>query len=252
MNGRTIARVAATVTSLGISAVLTLTGPASAAPDAPIDQAVTHLTERAGTDAAARAGVDALGSYLGLVDVAELRDIAGAWAPFAYAAPTFGCGSNGPITTIIAAGTTQGNNPDQGTSPEPGTLRFSATPSHSGAPLSSGLVVAWLNVNNGLSGIDALDDMTEFNLPTLSKTVRTGPGTVIASMWGVIGYPGAHCVMTPTVGTFVVPETPAPAPAPSAPAPAAPETAPAAPQPGSGGAPGAPAPETAPVIAPTA
>ncbi|WP_431967682.1 hypothetical protein [Nocardia sp. bgisy134] len=226
MNGRTIARVAATVTSLGIGAVLTLTGPASAAPDAAIDQAVTHLTERAGTDQAARAGVDALGSYTKLVDVAQLRDIAGAWAPFAYAAPTFGCGSNGPITTIIAAGTTEGNNRDQGASPEPGTLRFSATPSHSGAPLSSGLVVAWLNVNNGHSGIDALDDMTEFNLPTLSKTVRTGPGTVIASMWGVIGYPGAHCVMTPTVGTFVVPEIPA-----AASAPAAPETAPAAPQP---------------------
>ncbi|WP_068068054.1 hypothetical protein [Nocardia xishanensis] len=246
MNGRTIARVAATVTSL-VGAVLPLTGPAAAAPDATIDQAVTQLTERAGTDPAARAGVDALGSYVKLVDVAELRDIAGAWAPFAYAAPTFGCGSNGPITTIIAAGTTQGSNPDHGASPEPGTLRFSATPSHSGAPLNSGLVVAWLNVNNGLSGIDALDDMTEFNLPTLSKTVHTGPGTVIASMWGVIGYPGAHCVMTPTVGTFVVPEAPVAAPAPAAPAPVAPETAPAAPQP----APGvAPTPQPAPGIVP--
>ncbi|WP_431952446.1 hypothetical protein [Nocardia lijiangensis] len=243
MNGRTIARAAATVTSLGIGAVLGLTGTASAAPDASIDQAITQLTERAGTDQTARAGVDALGTYTKLVDVAQLRDIAGNWAPFAYAAPTFGCGSNGPITTIIAAGTTEGINPHQGANPEPGTLRFSATPSHPGAPLTSGLVVAWVNVNNGRSGIDALDDMTEFNLPTLSKTVHSGPGTVIASMWGVIGYPGAHCVMTPTVGTFVVPDAPAPAPAapqnaPAAPAQPAPDVAPAPlPAPGSAATP---------------
>ncbi|SNY80666.1 hypothetical protein SAMN04244553_2238 [Nocardia amikacinitolerans] len=231
MNGRTFARAAATVTSLGIGAVLTFAGPAAAAPDASVDQAVAHLTERAGTDQAARAGVEALGNYTKLVDVAQLRDIAGNWAPFAYAAPTFGCGTHGPITTIIAAGTTEGVNPHQGATPEPGTLRFSATPSHSGAPLTSGLVVAWVNVNNGRSGLDPLDDVTEFNLPTLSKTVHSGPGTVIASMWGIIGYPGAHCVMTPTVGTFVVPDAPpaAPAPAPAAPAPAAP--APAAPAP---------------------
>ncbi|SLJ27055.1 Uncharacterised protein [Mycobacteroides abscessus subsp. abscessus] len=90
-------------------------------------------------------------------------------------------------------------------------------------------MVAWVNVNNGRSGIDALDDRTEYGLPSLSKTVASGPGTVIASMWGVIGYPGAHCVMTPTVGTFTVPDAPAP-PAPAEPAPL-PAPAPAAPAP---------------------
>ncbi|MBF6362624.1 hypothetical protein IU447_21185 [Nocardia farcinica] len=233
MNGRTIARAAAAALTIGLGAAVPFAPanavPDTAAPDSVVDAAITQLTERAGEDVTAREGVGALAKYTELVDVAQLRDIAGAWAPFAYAAPTFGCGSNGPITTIVAAATTYGNAPDQAANPEPGTLRFSATPAHSGAPLSSGLVVAWVNVNNGRSGIDALDDRTEYGLPSLSKTVASGPGTVIASMWGVIGYPGAHCVMTPTVGTFTVPDAPAP-PAPAEPAPL-PAPAPAAPAP---------------------
>lgn len=220
MNGRIIARAAAAVSSLGIGAAATL-GIAHAEPA--VDTALTALTAQAGEDQAAQAGVGALREYTGLVDVAQLRDIAANFIPFAYAAPTFGCGSNGPITTIIAAGTTDGNNRNQGVSPEPGTLRFSATPAHTGAPLNSGLVVAWVNINNGRSGLDTLDDRTEVGLPTLSKTVDAGPGMVLASMWGVINYPFANCVMTPTVGTFVVPDLPAPVnPAPANPAPANP------------------------------
>ncbi|MET7771267.1 hypothetical protein [Nocardia sp. NPDC005366] len=259
MNGRAIARAAATVTSLGIGAVLAL-GSAGADPVSPVEAALTDLAVKAGEDTSAQAGVGALQEYTKLVDVAQLRHVAANFVPFAYAAPTFGCGSNGPITTIIAAGTTEGPNRSQGVSPEPGNLRFSAAPAHSGAPLNSGLVVAWVNINNGRSGIDTLDDRTEVGLPTLSKTVDAGPGTVLASMWGVINYPFANCVMTPTVGTFVVPELPAaapaevapsPAPAPQAgpgtaapaapaeipaPAPAAPAPAPAAPQPPAGAA----------------
>ncbi|WP_063125134.1 hypothetical protein, partial [Nocardia arizonensis] len=220
MYGRTIARAAAALTSLGVGAVL-VSGPATAEPATPVDTALAALAEQAGPEAEARAGVGALSEYTRLVDIAQLRDIAANFVPFAYAAPTFGCGSNGPITTIIAAGTTEGNNRYQGVNPEPGTLRFSAAPAHTGAPLNSGLVVAWININNGRSGLDTLDDRTEVGLPTLSKTVDPGPGTVLAAMWGVINYPFANCVMTPTVGTFVVPETPAAAPAePVAPAPA--------------------------------
>ncbi|MBF6355221.1 hypothetical protein IU449_11825 [Nocardia higoensis] len=215
MNGRTLALSAVAALTLGVGAVATAV-PAVAEPSvadsesAPVAGALTELTERAGEDQAARAGVGALRRYTELVDVAQLRDIAGVWAPFAYAAPTFGCGSNGPITTIIAAATTYGRTAENAERPEPGRLRFSATPAHSGMPLNSGLVVAWVNVNNGRSGIDMLDDRTAEGMPTLSRTVESGPGTVIASMWGVIGYPGAHCVMTPTVGTFSVPDAPLP------------------------------------------
>jgi hypothetical protein len=38
-------------------------------------------------------------------------------------------------------------------------------------------------------------------------------------MWGIIDYPFAHCVMTPTVGLFTVPDFPAPPPAAPQPAP---------------------------------
>jgi hypothetical protein len=205
------------VTSLGIGAVLALTGTATAEPAAPspVDIGLAELADTAGTDTVAQAGVGALQQYTELVDVSELRDIAGTFIPFAYAAPTFGCGSNGPITTIIAAATTNGPTRDDGFNPAPGTLRFSATPAHSGSPLASGLVVAWVNVNTGASGMDVLDDTTELNLPILSKTVASGPGIILASMWGIIDYPFAHCVMTPTVGLFTVPDAPAPPPAPA-------------------------------------
>ncbi|MBH0775824.1 hypothetical protein [Nocardia bovistercoris] len=220
MNGRTFARAAAAITAFGLGAVLTF-GAATAEPTDIVEAALVELTAKAGEDTAAQAGVGALREYTGLVDIAELRHIAANFVPFAYAAPTFGCGSNGPITTIIAAGTTEGANRNQGVNPVPGSLRFSATPAHTGAPLNSGLVVAWVNINNGRSGLDTLDDRTEVGLPTLSRTVDPGTGTVLAVMWGVINYPFANCVMTPTVGTFVVPELPAAPPAPAPPPPAA-------------------------------
>lgn len=232
MKRKSTARVAATAASLGMSLAMAgvLAGGASADTESTVRDRIAELTAAAGEDASARAGVDALRDYTELVDVAALRDIAGNFTPFAYAAPTFGCGSNGPITTIIAAGVTEGIQANSaGADLRPGQLRFTASPAHSGAPLASGLVVAWVNVNTGVSGMDPLDDRTDLNLPTLSKTVNSGPGTVLASMWGIIDYPGAHCVMTPTVGTFVVPDVPAP-PAPPAPAPQpAPEPAPAPP-----------------------
>ncbi|MGK8555653.1 hypothetical protein [Nocardia gipuzkoensis] len=232
MNGRTIARAAAAAASLGIGAVLTFAVPAAAEQTpAPVDTGLTHLTEIAGSDPTAQEGVAALTRYAALIDAANLRDVSSVFTPFAYAAPTFGCGSNGPITTVIAAATTDGSGTARDLNVAPGELRFSATPSHSGAPLASGLVVAWVNVNTGASGITPLDDVTEYRLPTLSKTVHSGPGTVLASMWGIIDYPFAHCVMTPTVGLFTVPDRPAPAPAAPAPAPPGPNGSGPAPAP---------------------
>lgn len=154
MNGRTIARATAAAASLGIGAVLTFSAPATAEQTpAPVDTGLAHLTEIAGSDPTAQEGVAALTRYATLVDAANLRDVSSVFTPFAYAAPTFGCGSNGPITTVIAAATTDGSGPNRDLNVEPGTLRFSATPSHSGAPLASGLVVAWVNVNTGASGL---------------------------------------------------------------------------------------------------
>lgn len=253
MNGRSIAGRAAAVTAASIGALALLATTAGATPT-PLDEGITRLSEIAGEDTAAQAGVRALDSFTEIVGSDRLRDISAQFIPFTYAAPTFGCGSNGPITTIIAAATFEGPGPRTETSMAPGDIRFSASPRHTGFALASGLSVAWVNVNTGQSGIVPLDDQTEFQLPSLAKTVHSGAGTVIASMWGTIDYPGARCVMTPTVGTFVVPDLPVQATEAPA-APPAPE--PQATSPGSGesssGAPRsqAPAPETpAPAPAP--
>ncbi|WP_446225952.1 hypothetical protein ACTWPB_13280 [Nocardia sp. IBHARD005] len=261
MNGRSIAGRAAAVTAASISA-LALLAPSAAA--TPTDDAIGHLTHLAGDDTTAKAGVGAIASFTSIVGVDTLRDISTQFSPFTYAAPTFGCGSNGPITTIIAAASFEGPGPRTETSLAPGDIRFSASPRHTGVPLASGLSVAWVNVNNGQSGIVGLDDQTEFALPSLSKTVRSGAGTVVASMWGTIDYAGARCVMTPTVGTFVVPDLPvavpeapaaAPAPDPRAVSPGSGESSSGTPTPQAQAAP-APAPaqtiQPAPVPAPPA
>lgn len=253
MNGRSIAGRAAAVTAAGIGALALLAPSATATP---VDDAIDHLTHLAGEDASTKAGVGAIASFTDIVGADTLRDISTQFTPFSYAAPTFGCGSNGPITTIIAAASFEGPGPRTDVAMAPGDIRFSASPRHTGVPLASGLSVAWVNVNNGQSGIVGLDDQTEFNLPSLSKTVTSGAGTVVASMWGTIDYAGARCVMTPTVGTFVVPDLPVAVPEAPA-APPAPE--PQAVNPGSGesasGAPAsttpaAPAPAEAPQPAP--
>ncbi|WP_328387813.1 hypothetical protein [Nocardia sp. NBC_00416] len=229
MHNNIVARTAATAAALGISAALTF-APAAAAPaPTPAETALSALTEQTAGQPENHAGVDALAHYADFVAASHISTI-GQYTPFVYAAPTFGCGSNGPITTIVAAGTANG--PSANIHGTPGTLTFHATPGHSGIPETSGLVVAWININNGRSGLTMLDDRTELGTPSLSKTVPSGPGTVLASMWGTINFPGALCVMTPTVGMFPVPVEPLPAPAP------APQSAPAEP--------GAPAPAPAP------
>ncbi|WP_280457654.1 hypothetical protein [Nocardia carnea] len=241
MHNRIAARTAAAAAALGIGAVLTFTTPAAAAPEpTPGETALTALTEQTADDPAARPGVDALRSYHDFVAARDIADIR-VYTPFAYAAPTFGCGSNGVITTTFAAATANG--PSVNLSGKPGTLTFHATPRHSGIPQGSGLVVAWININNGRSGLDTLSDVTQFGTASLSRTVDSGPGTVLASMWGTVSYPGALCVMTPTVGLFSVPDLP-PAPAPDAAVPPVPQ----APAPQS--APAAPAQPAAPAPAP--
>jgi hypothetical protein len=86
--------------------------------------------------------------------------------------------------------------------------------------------VAWLNVNTGASGVAPLDGNSEYNLPTLAKVIDSGPGHVVAALWGSVTYPNATCFVAPTVGLFDVDPAVAPpaaaAPALSAEPPAAP------------------------------
>jgi len=243
MNNRTTTRTAAAAAAAIGAVVLGTTSGSAAPPSPPATQSgdeqrsaegvaaqLSGLTAATENDADASAGIDALRDHTehlaATTDIAAPRNTNGVFTPFAYPALTFGCGGNNlPLTTVIAAGTANGPNSTLGRNSEPGTLTFHATPSHPGTPLSSGVTVAWINMSTGRSGIDVLDDHTAFGRPSLSKTIDSGPGTVAASMWGTVGYPGAMCVMTPTVGLVEVPDAPMqtpPAHTPDAPAPGEP------------------------------
>lgn len=245
MSDRTTVRITAAAAAAIGAVVLGTTSGSAAPPPAThsgdeqrpattVAAQLDGLTAATEDDPAASAGIDALREHT--EHLAEPTDIAapsntnGVFTPFAYPALTVGCGSNNiPLTTVIAAGTANGPNSTLGRNSAPGTLTFHATPSHPGTPLSSGVTVAWINTSTGRSGMNVLDDRTAFGRPSLSKTIDSGPGTIAASMWGTVGYPGAMCVMTPTVGLIEAPEAPIqtpPAHTPDAPAPG--ETGPGA------------------------
>ncbi|GAB4588544.1 hypothetical protein [Nocardia sp. IFM 10818] len=207
MNGRTLSRRVASVAAVAASAALLGATTAAAEPaepaKSPLEIATEQLTAAAGENAEAKAAVETTVKGAQLISAAKLSNIA--WTPFGYQAPTIGCGSNMPFTMTVASATVS---PDPAITVPPGMLRFQATPAHSGMPLASGLSVVWLNVANGRSGINGLDELTEYGLPALAKTVDSGPGTVIATLWGSIDYPAARCAVLPTVGLFTVPEPP--------------------------------------------
>lgn len=191
MAGTTIARAMAAVAALGMTAGTVYSGTASA--NTAVNSGLASLIQLAGTDSAAQAGVAAL-SHSARV----LNRSAGTYAPFLYASPTEGCGDgSGPFIFTAASG--MGSSGDT-----PGSLRFQAAPAYSGVPTSSGLSIAWLNVDSGANGIVPVDGMTSDDLPSLAKTIQTGPGTVVASIWGAVNYTDAICTVNPTVGEFTV------------------------------------------------
>ncbi|WP_067817341.1 hypothetical protein [Nocardia inohanensis] len=206
MNRRTLTQRAATTVALAASAIVLGAQTAAEPQPSPLDLAITQLNTTAGDNAEAKAAVEATAKTAKLISAAKLGNIA--FESFGYQAPTLGCGSNLPITMTAASAISGSPGADNGLNAAPGTLRFQAAPMHSGMPLASGLSVAWLNVANGRSGINGLDDVTEYNLPALTKTVDSGAGTIVASLWGTIDYPGARCLVLPTVGLFTVAELP--------------------------------------------
>jgi hypothetical protein len=185
VTGRTIAVALA----VGMTAAAFGSGPANG------DSATT--SGLANLDRAASESPSAQASVAALARAARTPTAGATYAPFLYASPTLGCGSSaGPFTFTAAAG--MGENADDG------SLRFQATPAYSGVPTASKLSVAWLNLDSGASGIAALDGVSEYGLPTLSKAVETGPGTVVAALWGSVNYTDAICSVAPTVGEFTV------------------------------------------------
>ncbi|MFI1911634.1 hypothetical protein [Nocardia sp. NPDC020380] len=206
MNGRTLTRRAASIAAITAAALVGVATAGADAPKTPTETGLEQLTQAAGDNPDAQAAVQATAKSAQLIAAAKLQDIG--FTPFSYMAPTLGCGYSMPFSLAAANAITAGG-PDGAIAGPPGTMIVQATVQQNGFPLASGLSVAWLNVNNGRSGINALDDRTDYNLPSLSKTIDTGPGTVVASLWGTIDYPAARCVVLPTVGLFTVPDAPA-------------------------------------------
>lgn len=121
---------------------------------------------------------------------------------FLFPAPTFGCGvADNPMTVTVVSAQSGPNFP---LPPwvERGQLRFQALPAHLGIPKKSDLQVAWFNTTTLKGGVVPLDDSI-VNVPTLSKTVETGEGNVLAAMFGQVGYEsGVTCTALGTVGQF--------------------------------------------------
>ncbi len=121
---------------------------------------------------------------------------------FMYPAPTLGCGVGTAPATVTLALAQSGPNFPIPPWIERGQLRFQALPGHVDVPKSSDLSVAWFNLATFKGGIVKLDDNIN-GIPTLSKTVPTGSGTVLAAMFGGVSYAGgANCFALPTVGSF--------------------------------------------------
>lgn len=121
---------------------------------------------------------------------------------FLFPAPTFGCGVAGNPMTVTVASAQAGPNFPLPPWIERGHLRFQAVPAHLGIPKQSDLQVAWFNVDTFESGVVPLDDQL-LDVPTLSRTVDTGEGTVLAALFGRVSYEsGTTCTALGTVGHF--------------------------------------------------
>ncbi|HEY5855943.1 MAG TPA: hypothetical protein VIW24_18340 [Aldersonia sp.] len=207
MSISTIARRAAVAGALATAALTSTATLCTAAATAttPEIAGIASLQDQIGDAPDARAALQAL------ADAARVS-AQGNYATFAWPSPTTGCGLEGPLTITGASGIGGA----VGSHVLPGQVRFSAAPRYVGIPTESGLQVGWLNVNTGANGVVAMDEMTEFGSPALAKTVDTGPGYVLAAMWGTIGFADATCSLTPTVGLFLSDAPPPPPPPPPA------------------------------------
>lgn len=121
---------------------------------------------------------------------------------FMYPAPTLGCGVGESPVTVTVASAQAGPNFPIPPFVERAQLRFQALPAHVDLPKRSGLSVVWFNTDTLKGGIEPLNDVL-LGMPTMSKTVATGAGTVLAALYGDVTYQsGKTCFALPTVGSF--------------------------------------------------
>lgn len=189
---RLVVRITATVAAAATGAVV-FSGAATAAPAPTAPPSLQDL----------------LGGLLDTPGVTELiegttgQEVGATTAKdFLFPAPTFGCGVAGNPMTVTVASAQAGPNFPLPPWIERGHLRFQAVPAHLGIPKQSDLQVAWFNVDTFDSGVVPLDDQL-LDVPTLSRTVDTGEGTVLAALFGQVSYEsGTTCTALGTVGHF--------------------------------------------------
>lgn len=200
-----ILRRIATLTVSAAAAGLVFTGTATAAPAPAPGLDLAGLLAQAGTQspealAALQGILGATGFLPGLPPLPEVG--ATKTQNFFYPAPTMGCGVGGNPLTVTVATAQAGPNFPIPPWIERGDLRFQALPGVLGVPKTSGLSVAWFNVNTFRGGIEPLDDAL-MTIPTMSRTVATGEGQVYAALFGSVDYlDGTNCMALPTVGSF--------------------------------------------------
>ncbi|KAA0021319.1 hypothetical protein [Antrihabitans cavernicola] len=182
------------------AAGLVFAGTAAAAPAPAVPAIPADLLAAANTPEASAAIANLLGAA-GIAPAALELGITTP-QPFLYPAPTLGCGIGGTPVTVTVASAQAGPNFPIPPWIERGNLRFQAIPGFVDVPKTSDLSVAWINLGTFQGGVTKLDDSLA-GIPTLSKTINTGQGTVLAALFGGVGYTsGKNCFALPTVGSF--------------------------------------------------
>ncbi|KHJ74228.1 MULTISPECIES: hypothetical protein [Rhodococcus] len=111
---------------------------------------------------------------------------------------TIGCINQGSLASFTSVTAQPG--PDEGI--PGGHVLFSTREALWPVPAAGQVSVAWLNRNNGRTGIVDLVG----TYPNLSTLVDTGPGEVVATVFGSVNLgSGPLCNSTPAVGSVVVP-----------------------------------------------
>lgn len=142
----------------------------------------------------ARASILTGAAVAGLLATAPAH--AGPPHPFGPPALTIGCPNQGSLMSLTGA--TGQSGPEPGINP--GEIRFQTFPAAPPVPAAGQVTVAWVNMDTGQSGIADLYGA----YPYLSRTVHTGQGRVMATVFGSINIGSSPiCQSNPTFGNFI-------------------------------------------------
>lgn len=113
---------------------------------------------------------------------------------------TIGCLNQGSLASLTSVTAHPGPNADPPIAA--GHVLFSTREAAWPIPAAGQVTVAWVNTSNGRAGLAELVGV----YPNLSAVVDTGPGEVLATVFGSVSLAsGPLCNSTPATGGFAVP-----------------------------------------------